>query len=94
MLLAAGATDLQAQTAPTVSGVLVTSDAGDDATYMLGETIRVTVTFSEAVTVVGSRRIDIDIYPAAWGEKWAVYASDSGTAALVFAHTVVEPNWS
>ena len=31
---------------PSVTGVEVTSDAGADATYVLGEVIRVTVTFS------------------------------------------------
>ena len=35
--------------APTVTGVEVTSDAGNDDTYALGETIAITVTFSEEV---------------------------------------------
>ena len=83
-----------AQGAPTVSGVEVTSQAGDDATYALGETIRVTVTFSEAVTVTGTPGLSIDMDPAYWGEKRAAYASGSGTAALVFTHQVVEPNLS
>ena len=81
-------------TAPAVSGVEVTSQAGADATYALGETLEVTVTFSEAVTVTGTPGLSIDMDPAAWGEKRAAYASGSGTAALVFTHKVVEPNLS
>ena len=80
--------------APAVTGVEVTSEAGADATYALGETIRVTVRFSEAVDVTGAPRLAIDMDPASWGEKRAAYASGSGTAALVFAHRVVEPNYS
>ena len=79
---------------PTVTGVEVTSDAGSDGTYLLGETIRVTLTFSESVDVTGTPRLKIDMDPADWGEKWASYASGSGTASLTFTHTVVEPNYS
>ena len=80
-----------------VTGVAVTSDAGDDATYALGETVEVTVRFNEAVTVDttgGTPGLAIDMDPASWGEKRAAYARGSGTAALVFAHAVVEPNYS
>ena len=82
------------QGAPSVTGVAVTSDAGADSTYALGEIIRVMLTFSEAVEVTGSPRLKIDMDPAAWGEKWAAYESGSGTDMLTFAHTVVEPNYS
>ena len=64
---------------PTVSGVKVVSDPGADDTYMLGETIRIRATFSEAVTVTGSPRLSIDMSPKAWGTKQAAYASGSGT---------------
>ncbi len=80
-----------AQGAPTVTSVAVTSDAGDDDTYAFGETLQVTVTFSEAVSVTGTPELGIDMDPAAWGEQWARYESGSGTATLVFAHKVVEP---
>ena len=56
-----------------------------------------TVTFSEAVevdTTGGTPSLAIDMDPAHWGEKRAAYESGSGTAALVFAHEVVEPNLS
>ena len=79
---------------PTVTGVAVTSDAGDDDTYGLDDVIQITVTFSEAVEVSGSPQLAIDMDPAEWGTKWAGYASGSGTATLVFTHTVVEPNVS
>ena len=81
-------------TAPSVSDVAVSSSPKADATYGKGETIRVTLTFSEAVDVTGSPRLKIDMDPAEWGEKWAAYESGSGTASLVFTHTVVEPNIS
>ena len=74
------------------------SDAGGDATYGLGETIEVEVTFSEAVEVDasgGAPRLKIDLDPAGdRGEKWAVYESGGGTAALTLAYEVAEPNES
>ena len=86
-------------TAPVATGVKatsveVTSEPGADATYALGETVEVTVRFSEAVAVTGAPGLAIDMDPASWGRKQAVYARGSGTAALVFAHEVVEPNLS
>ena len=79
---------------PEVSGVAVSSQPASGDTYALGETIRIQVTFSEAVAVAGSPRLKIDMDPAHWGEKWAAYESGSGTSDLVFAHKVVEPNFS
>ena len=83
--------------APAVTGVAVVSDAGADGTYALGDTVEVRVTFSEAVAVDtsgGAPNLAIDMDPADWGEKRAAYAGGSGTAELVFAHEVVEPNVS
>ena len=77
-----------------MTGVEVTSDAGDDDTYALGETITITVTFSEAVDVTGTPQLNIDMDPADWGTKVVDYASGSGAAGLTFDHTVVEPNIS
>ena len=79
---------------PTVTGVQVVSDPGDDDTYLLGDTIRIRATFSEAVNVTGSPRLSIDMSPKAWGTKQAAYASGSGTGSLDFTWTVVEPNYS
>ena len=50
----------------TVTGVAISSNAGGDGTYALGETIQVTVTFSEAVDVTGAPRLKIDLDPMAW----------------------------
>ena len=80
--------------APSATGVAVSSSPAANDTYGLGETIRVRVTFDEAVDVTGSPRLQIDMDPAGWGEQWAPYESGSGTASLTFAHTVVEPNES
>ena len=82
----------------SVTGVSVVSDPGADQTYGLGDTIQVRVTFNQLVVDVdtsgGTPRLKIDMDPAEWGEKWASYASGSGTASLIFTHTVVEPNIS
>ncbi len=80
--------------APEVTGVAVTSNAGSDDTYGLGDVIRIQVTFDAPVTVTGSPGLGIDMDPAAWGEKRAAYAGGSGTASLTFAYTVVEPNYA
>ena len=77
-----------------MSGVEVTSDAGDDDTYALGNIVHITLTFSEKVNVTGSPQLKIDMDPAEWGEKPAAYISGSGTDRLTFSHTVVEPNIS
>ncbi|MDE2752271.1 MAG: SwmB domain-containing protein [Gemmatimonadota bacterium] len=82
------------QGAPTVTFVAVTSVPGVDGAYALGETVRVTLSFSEAVDVTGSPRLAIDMDPADWGQKWAAYESGSGTSNIIFAYTVVEPNFS
>ena len=76
-----------------VTAVAVISDAGADDTYMLGETIRVRLTFGKTMNVSGTPRMKIKMDPR-WGEKWAAYESGSGTAALTFAWTVVEPNYA
>ena len=80
--------------APAVTGVEVVSDAGDDDTYAMGETISLQVTFSAAVDVTGAPTLGIDMDPAHWGRKDAVYAGGSGTTELTFTHEVVEPNYS
>ncbi|MCY4608638.1 MAG: hypothetical protein OXD40_08585 [bacterium] len=77
-----------------MTGVAVVSDPGADDTYMLGDTVLIRATFSEAVTVTGAPGLSIDMDPAAWGTKRAAYRSGGGTSNLTFAHTVVEPNYS
>ena len=46
---------------PTVSTVAITSSPGTDNIYATGDTITVTLTFSEAGTVTGTPRITLDI---------------------------------
>ena len=89
-----GGSPATAADGPSVSSVTVTSDAGDDDTYAFGETITITVTFSEAVNVTGTPQIKIDMDPADWGTKVVDYESGSGTTALTFDHEVVQPNYS
>ena len=79
---------------PTVMDVAVTSNAGTDSIYGRGDTIRVGVTFSEAVEVEGAPRLRIDMDPVGGGETWAPYERGSGTATLTFAHEVVQPDLS
>ncbi|GEM_PF-1242669 len=84
---------IQGASAPQATGVKVSSDAGADSTYVLGDTIRVTLTFSQPVEVTGTPQLKIDMDPAHWGEKWASYESGGGDD-MTFAHVVVEPNFS
>ncbi len=79
----------EAAAAPVVSSVEVTSEPGDDDTYAIGDTIQVTVTFDQAVTVTGAPRIKLRVGGGdAVHQKWADYTSGSGNEALLFAYTV------
>lgn len=80
--------------APTVTGVEVVSDAGADGTYAMGEVLSFRVTFSEPVEVSGTPLLGIDMDPAHWGRKDAVYTGGSGTTELTFTHEVIWPNYS
>ena len=70
-------------TAESVS--LALSAADDDDTYAAGDTIEVTATFVESVTVTGTPRIAFTLGTAT---KHLAYASGSPGTALVFAYTV------
>jgi hypothetical protein len=71
-------------TAPTVTNVSFTSDAGTDNTYKIGDIISISITFSETVTVTSTPRIPI----LGLSSKFANYSSGSGTNTLVFTYTV------
>ena len=80
-------------TAPTISSVAITSDTGDDdssfdddGVYGIDDSIKVTVTFSENVSVTGAPRLELDIGGSA---KAAAYESVT-TANVVFSYTVEE----
>ena len=79
---------------PDIRGVALASTPSIDTdsngtadTYALTEQIEVQVTFDEAVAVTGTPRLRIRLAPTS-GERWAGYASGSGTTALTFAYTV------
>ena len=87
-----GTGSTNAPSAPAVDSVAVTSDPGADETYAPGDTIQVTVTFDQAVTVNtsgGTPRIQLRV---GGGDpehmKWADYTGPAATAALLFAYTV------
>lgn len=71
-------------TAPTVSSFAVTSSSGADSIYALGDTVTVSVGWSETVTVTGSPQIQIQGLTS----KNFTYASGSGTRTTVFNYTV------
>ena len=73
--------------APTVSSVAFTSTpaSGQNNTYKLSDTLDVTVTFSEAVTVTGTPQVDLTIGSTA---RQADYESGSTTTQLLFEYEV------
>ena len=74
-------------TAAAVSGVAVSSaPAAGDSTYVLGERVEVTVTFSRPVSVTGAPRLALTVGAQT---RQAAYASGTGTTSLVFGYTVV-----
>ena len=72
-------------TGPTVQTVRITSNAGSDATYAAGETIEVTVTFSETVVVTGTPRLTLNV---GGRSRTANYQNVTG-AAVRFEYKVV-----
>ena len=78
-------------TAPAIVTVQVTSTPAAGDTYGRGETIAITVTFDNAVTVDtsgGTPRIQFRLGPPR-DDRWAEYSSGSGGTALVFTYTVL-----
>ena len=75
-------------TQPTVSTVAITSSPSQGTTYIIGEIIRATVTFSESVNVTGTPQLTLAIGNTSNAGKKANYASGTGTTALVFSYTV------
>ena len=76
------------ETAPTITAIALTSDAGDGV-YALGDEIEATVTFSEAVIVTGQPRLALIVGTQT---RQAVYDSGSTppTPTLVFSYTVAD----
>ena len=74
-------------TTPTVSSVAITSDPGMDNTYATGDTVTVSLTFSEAVTVTGTPHVVVDIGGQPRNFK---YSGDGvSAAAQPFSYTVL-----
>ena len=77
----------------SIVDVAIASSPGSDATYGIGDTIRATVTFEDAVTVTGTPRLTLEVgTPVAvflgTAARHADYESGSGSSGLVFAYTV------
>ena len=74
-------------TTPTVSSAAITSNPGADNTYATGDTITVSLTFSEAVTVTGTPHVVVDIGGQPRNFK---YSGDGASAAAQpFSYTVL-----
>lgn len=74
--------------APALSGVALTGNAGTDHTYAVGDTVLVTATFDEDVTVDftgGFPSLTIGVGAA---DRAATYVSQSGPNSLAFAYIV------
>jgi uncharacterized repeat protein (TIGR02059 family) len=75
-------------TGPTVSGVLTTAQ---NATYAIGDTIPITVTFSDPVNVTGVPTLTLETGSS---DAELNYVSGSGTASLLFNYTVTNTHAS
>ena len=74
-------------TAPTVSSVAITSTPVTDNTYVTGDTITVSLAFSEAVTVTGTPHVVVDIGGQPRNFK---YSGDGASAAAQpFSYTAL-----
>ena len=71
---------------PTLKSIQITSSAGGDATYILGNVIQMSITMSEAVNVTGTPKLTLTIGTK---NRVADYQSGGGTATLKFTYTVV-----
>ena len=79
----------QAAEPPTVTDTPAVSGAGEDGQWGPGETVEVSLTFSEAVRVEpGGGTPDIGIGLDLTEARRAAYASGTGTDTLVFAYTL------
>ena len=81
---------------PSVSDVAISSTSTDGEAYAPGETIQVSLTLTEAVTVDttgGAPRLKLELAPN-YEVKWANYAGGTGTATLTFDYRVMEPDRS
>ena len=78
--------DTTAPTIVTTKGVTITSDAGADKTYKIGDKIQATVTFSEPVKRTGTPLLKLKTEA---GDKKAYWTSGDETTNFIFEYTVV-----
>lgn len=71
-------------TPPTISAISINANAGADGTYIAGDLITATVTWSENVTITGAPRIPIQ----GLSSKYLTYATGSGTTSTSFTYSV------
>ena len=74
-------------TAPEVTGLSISSNAGGDETYVIGDDIEVTVRFSETVDVEGGPQLRLRVGSRT---RTAGYLGGTGTTALMFAYEAAE----
>jgi len=74
--------------ANTISSISVTSSSGGDSIYTNGETITVTVVWSDTVTVTGTPNIPIQGLTS----KFLTYSSGNYSNTLRFTYTVTSPD--
>ena len=74
-------------TTPTVSSIAITSNPGADNTYATGDTITVSLTYSEAVTITGTPHVVVDIGGQPRNFKYS--GDGSSAAAQPFSYTVL-----
>ena len=72
-------------TAPTVTGIALTSDPGTDNTYGIGDAVEATVTFSAAVDITGTPQLELDF---AGTPKPADCLPDTNTTSIGCYYTV------
>ncbi len=85
----------QGAEAPTITGSPALSEAGADSAWTADETVDVTLTFSEAVTVDttgGTPSVGLTL--GGTESRSASYLRGSGTTALVFAYTLTAADGS
>ena len=76
---------INAVTAPTVSGVALTSAPGSDNTYAIGDSVAATVTFDAAVDITGSPQLELDFAGTA---KAAACTAATNTTTMACSYTV------
>ena len=93
-----GSSDQQVEVdPPTVQDTPGVAGAGSDGTWGVGDTVEVTLTFSERVEVDESRgtpSVGVELGGVSAAARQAAYVRGSGTAALTFGYTLIQGDGS